>query len=80
MCERKNGNGVDLNRNWAVDWGKKEADYAAFEEMPGARAFSEPEAQIVKELAEAFQPHVWLTVHSGATNSSWPTLLTLSPP
>ncbi|KAL2346183.1 hypothetical protein Fmac_000183 [Flemingia macrophylla] len=24
LCERRNGRGVDLNRNWSVDWGKKE--------------------------------------------------------
>ncbi|XP_057861353.2 uncharacterized protein LOC131069791 isoform X3 [Cryptomeria japonica] len=24
LCERKNGRGVDINRNWSVDWGKKE--------------------------------------------------------
>jgi hypothetical protein len=24
LCERRNGRGVDLNRNWGVDWGKKE--------------------------------------------------------
>ena len=23
FCERKNGRGVDCNRNWAVDWGVK---------------------------------------------------------
>lgn len=24
LCDRRNGRGVDLNRNWSVDWGKKE--------------------------------------------------------
>lgn len=27
LCERKNGRGVDPNRNWEVDWGVKEKDY-----------------------------------------------------
>ncbi len=27
LCERKNGRGVDTNRNWDIDWGKKEKDY-----------------------------------------------------
>jgi hypothetical protein len=27
LCERKNGRGVDPNRNWPVDWGVKEKDY-----------------------------------------------------
>lgn len=27
LCERKNGRGVDPNRNWPIDWGVKEKDY-----------------------------------------------------
>lgn len=27
LCERKNGRGVDPNRNWPIDWGVKERDY-----------------------------------------------------
>jgi hypothetical protein len=70
LCERKNGHGVDINRNYAVDWGVKEADYQAFEESPGDHAFSEPEAQIVRDFAQQSQPHVWITVHSGAQCSN----------
>jgi hypothetical protein len=39
LCERKNGRGVDPNRNWEVDWGKKEKDYDPREENPGPRPF-----------------------------------------
>ncbi len=39
MCERKNGRGVDTNRNWEVDWGRKEKDYDPEEEFPGEKAF-----------------------------------------
>lgn len=35
LCERKNGRGVDTNRNWDIDWGKKEKDYDPKEEYPG---------------------------------------------
>jgi hypothetical protein len=35
LCERKNGRGVDTNRNWGIDWGKKEKDYNPAEEYPG---------------------------------------------
>jgi hypothetical protein len=35
LCERKNGRGVDTNRNWGVDWGVKEKDYDPAEEFPG---------------------------------------------
>lgn len=39
LCERKNGRGVDPNRNWGVDWGNKEPDYDPKEEYPGAAPF-----------------------------------------
>ncbi|KAL6771740.1 CGL90 [Auxenochlorella protothecoides x Auxenochlorella symbiontica] len=65
FCERRNGRGVDTNRNWGVDWGKKEPDYDPNEEFPGTKAFSEPEANLVREAAVLFQPHIWINVHSG---------------
>lgn len=65
LCERRNGRGVDLNRNWDVDWGRKEADYNPAEEFPGTGAFSEPETRMVRQAVRAFQPHVWTAVHSG---------------
>ncbi|XP_038883968.1 metallocarboxypeptidase A-like protein MCYG_01475 [Benincasa hispida] len=65
LCERRNGRGVDLNRNWSVDWGKKEKDYDPYEENPGFAPFSEPETQIMRNLALTFDPHMWVNVHSG---------------
>ena len=65
LCERKNGRGVDPNRNWAVHWGHKEADYDPAEEFPGSKPFSEPESSMLKTLVQEFKPHVWLNVHSG---------------
>ena len=65
LCERKNGAGVDPNRNWSVDWGEKEKDHDPYEENPGTHAFSEPETTIVRDIAQGFQPHVWVNVHSG---------------
>lgn len=38
LCERKNGRGVDPNRNWDVDFGVKEPDYDPKEEYPGDHA------------------------------------------
>lgn len=38
LCERKNGRGVDPNRNWDIDWGVKEKDYDPKEEYPGTAA------------------------------------------
>ena len=65
LCERRNGRGVDINRNWAIDWGRKEADYNPGEEYPGKAPFSEPETRIVREAVRAFRPHAWVAVHSG---------------
>ncbi|GMH33623.1 hypothetical protein BSKO_01457 [Bryopsis sp. KO-2023] len=65
LCERRNGRGVDPNRNWDVDFGVKEPDYDPKEENPGAFAFSEPEVQMLHEVAKDFEPHVWVNVHSG---------------
>ncbi|XP_047327337.1 carboxypeptidase A6-like [Impatiens glandulifera] len=65
LCERRNGRGVDLNRNWAVDWGRKEKDYDPYEENPGTAPFSEPETQIMQKLCTSFEPHIWVNVHSG---------------
>ncbi|KAF4388891.1 hypothetical protein G4B88_029201, partial [Cannabis sativa] len=64
--ENMNGRrGVDLNRNWSVDWGKKEEDFDPYEENPGSAPFSEPETQIMRKLALSFDPHIWVNVHSG---------------
>ncbi|XP_031102998.1 metallocarboxypeptidase A-like protein MCYG_01475 [Ipomoea triloba] len=65
LCERRNGRGVDLNRNWSVDWGKKEKDYDPYEENPGTSPFSEPETQLMRKLSTSFEPHIWVNVHSG---------------
>lgn len=65
LCERKNGRGVDPNRNWDFDWGVKEKDYSPSEEYPGTRPFSEPEVRVVLDLAKQHSPHVWVNVHSG---------------
>lgn len=65
LCERKNGRGVDPNRNWSVHWGYKEPDYDPREEFPGKAPFSEPETTMLRALATDFSPHVWLNVHSG---------------
>ncbi|DBA89543.1 TPA: hypothetical protein ACH3X2_004452 [Trebouxia sp. C0005] len=65
LCERKNGRGVDPNRNWDAHWGFKESDYDPAEEYPGAAPFSEPETALLLALTNAFRQHVWLNMHSG---------------
>eukprot|EP00884_Botryococcus_braunii_P001474 jgi/Botrbrau1/11327/Bobra.0038s0087.2 len=65
LCERKNGRGVDTNRNWDLHWGFREKDYDPSEEYGGTHPFSEPEAAALLELAQEFEPHVWMNAHSG---------------
>lgn len=53
LCERKNGRGVDTNRNWEVHWGFKEKDYDPSEEYPGTRPFryaSQPTSKIMSNV------------------------------
>ncbi|KAK9023058.1 hypothetical protein V6N11_003290 [Hibiscus sabdariffa] len=40
-------------------------DYDPVEEYPGTAPFSEPETQIMREVATSFDPHIWVNVHSG---------------
>ncbi|KAG6522758.1 hypothetical protein ZIOFF_019910 [Zingiber officinale] len=40
-------------------------DYDPYEENTGTAPFSEPEAQIMQQLAKSFEPHIWSNVHSG---------------
>jgi len=61
-CIRLNPEGVDLNRNWDVEW-KGGSTFS--ETNPGPAPFSEPETMIFRELVEDFQPALFLTVHSG---------------
>eukprot|EP01025_Chloroclados_australasicus_P004683 TRINITY_DN1121_c0_g1_i1.p1 TRINITY_DN1121_c0_g1~~TRINITY_DN1121_c0_g1_i1.p1 ORF type:complete len:465 (-),score=42.49 TRINITY_DN1121_c0_g1_i1:548-1942(-) len=66
-CLRKNGRGVDTNRNWDINFGVKEKDYDPQEEYPGKYPFSEPETRVLKRLVSEFSPHVWVNFHSGTS-------------
>jgi len=61
-CVRLNPNNVDLNRNWDIEW---QANAPMSDTNPGPKPFSEPETLVFKQLAEEFQPNLFLTVHSG---------------
>mmetsp|Transcript_82054 Transcript_82054/g.129200 ORF Transcript_82054/g.129200 Transcript_82054/m.129200 type:complete len:437 (-) Transcript_82054:19-1329(-) len=65
-CKRTNEDNVDLNRNWGDDHRQDAAKYAGDEMDPGPNGFSEPETQILKELAEEIRPDMFLSIHSGA--------------
>eukprot|EP00746_Dinoflagellata_sp_MGD_P001030 gnl/MRDRNA2_/MRDRNA2_101902_c0_seq1.p1 gnl/MRDRNA2_/MRDRNA2_101902_c0~~gnl/MRDRNA2_/MRDRNA2_101902_c0_seq1.p1 ORF type:complete len:522 (-),score=88.55 gnl/MRDRNA2_/MRDRNA2_101902_c0_seq1:334-1899(-) len=76
FCKRTNENGVDLNRNWGNEHrdeqtasnGESDDDDSngAQEENPGPSGFSEPETQVLRDLASEVSPRLFLSIHSGA--------------
>jgi hypothetical protein len=65
LAGRFNGNGVDLNRNWACGW-QPEAVWREGPVDPGARPFSEPESQAVAAFIGSIRPEAVLFYHSAA--------------
>jgi len=61
---RKNGAGVDLNRNFDVSW-KDGSDVSAAEDYRGSEPFSEKESQLVKRLVTEQKPDMFIDVHTG---------------
>lgn len=60
--QRKNANGVDLNRNMPTkDWTSEVAKEKYF---PGKEAGSEPETQLMVDIIEGFEPDLILSAHS----------------
>jgi hypothetical protein len=73
-CERKNANGVDLNRNWNYLWSgpedasaqaQRRAPIPQDEQYPGPSAFSEFESRTLRDLATEFRPDLYINYHSG---------------
>ncbi len=62
---RFNGNGVDLNRNWACGW-QPEAVWREGPVDPGSGPMSEPETRAVAALVNRLSPTVALFYHSAA--------------
>lgn len=72
FCKRSNGHDVDLNRNYASNWGvNKQADAEPNNE--GSAAFDQPETQIIRDYAKTFRADTFLSIHSGqeALFSPW---------
>jgi len=66
VCERKNDRGTDLNRNWDYLWGQDSRQpLPADEQFPGPSAFSEVESRVLRDLATALRPDLYVNYHSG---------------
>ena len=62
---RFNGNGVDLNRNWACGW-EESAEFANGPVNPGFTPFDQPETAALASLIQETQPSAVLFYHSAA--------------
>ena len=69
--QRKNGNEVDLNRNFDFEWGKGFPDTSA-EDYHGAAPESEAEVLLLTKLAKEWSPRVFIDVHSGDETLVYP--------
>jgi protein MpaA len=58
---RKNARGVDLNRNFSVDWNGAEPPSSGY--YAGPKPFSEPEARAFARLARRVRPDVTIHYH-----------------
>jgi len=65
--QRKNADGVDLNRNFATGWpsrmGSTDPDNAAYQ---GPSQLSEPESQMLVDVLEEYSPSFYVNLHMWA--------------
>lgn len=62
---RRDGHGVDLNRNWAVAWGGSGSSSSKRSEVyRGASEFSEPESAALRDLAGRERPALHVDFHA----------------
>lgn len=70
---KANGRGVDLNVNFAADWGKgvKNVRFAGAENYIGERPFSEPETLALKRFTEKIKPQYTVSYHTKGEEIYW---------
>jgi carboxypeptidase T len=62
---RRDGHGVDLNRNWSVAWGGSgSSSNKRGETYRGASEFSEPESRALRDLAARERPGLHIDFHA----------------
>ena len=70
---KANGRGVDLNVNFAANWGegKRNVRVPASENYIGPSPFSEPETQALKKFTEEIRPDFTLSYHTKGEEIYW---------
>lgn len=70
---RKNGNQVDVNRNYGFMWGGGgSSDLILALNYRGEAPFSEPEVLANAEFGRQIHPDLWVTMHTGVAEFYWP--------
>lgn len=64
-CQRFNANGVDVNRNYRRDFGRRDADTNDEEEESGPFALSEMETRVTDAVVRRVSADAYISVHSG---------------
>ena len=64
--ERKNANGVDLNRNFATNWENGGSTDPDSEMYRGPAPLSEPESQTLVNVFQTYEPSFYVNVHMWA--------------
>jgi len=64
--ERKNANGVDLNRNFATNWEHGGSTNPDSETYRGPAPLSEPESQTLVNIFQTYEPSFYVNVHMWA--------------
>lgn len=70
---KANGNGVDLNVNFDVGWGKGEKNlfYPSAENYVGSRPFSEPETASLRDFTFSVKPDFTISYHTSGEEIYW---------
>eukprot|EP01017_Pseudomicrothorax_dubius_P035750 TRINITY_DN5055_c0_g1_i10.p1 TRINITY_DN5055_c0_g1~~TRINITY_DN5055_c0_g1_i10.p1 ORF type:complete len:237 (+),score=26.25 TRINITY_DN5055_c0_g1_i10:310-1020(+) len=65
LCVRSNAAGVDINRNWDIEWRQGDEGDKFTQTFPGDAPFSEEETRALRDLMQEVKPQLFISIHSG---------------